>query len=619
MPAAWILLLLSPIARTPDNPVASFSLRDCRGQARQLDDWRSHPVMVVVFLGAECPLARLYGPRLADLAREYQPRGVAFLGIDPNEHDAPNTLAAYGRLHHISFPLLCDPDSAVATRFGAERTPEVFVLDERRVVRYRGRIDDQYDVGVHRAQAGSRDLARALDELLAGKPVSVPVTAAPGCRIARPAPPAKAGRVTYCRDVAAILQRRCQGCHRPGEIGPLSLTSYREARGWAAMIREVVEEGRMPPWGADPRFGRFANDPRLTAEEKDRLLRWIADGCPQGEAADLPAPPVFVDGWNIGTPDLVVSMPEPFRVPAEGVVEYQFIEVDLGLKEDRWVRAAEIRPGNRAVVHHCNVFLQPPGASEPQEQGALGSYCLAALAPGTPPVKLPEGMAKRIPAGWRIVFVMHYTPIGSEQTDQTRIGLRFADPQKVQKEVATKLMYDPGLCIPPGAAGHTVAQTWQINRDALLLSLFPHMHLRGKSFCYEALYADGRAEVLLHVPRWDFNWQHRYLLAEPLRLPAGTRLRCTAVYDNSRANPANPDPSAEVHAGTQSWDEMFNGYFDVALADEDRTQEAPWGQRLASVARRIFTPGVALLVVLAGGLFLVRGRVRKESQGDALG
>jgi hypothetical protein len=301
-------------------------------------------------------------------------------------------------------------------------------------------------------------------------------------------------------------------------------------------------------------------------------------------------------------------MPQPFRVPAQGVLEYQFIEVDPGFREDRWVRAAEVRPGNRAVVHHCNVFLQPPGAPGPQEQGALRSYCLAALAPGTPPLELPDGMAKRIPAGWRIVFVMHYTTIGSEQTDQTRIGLKFADPKKVKKEVATKLMYDSGLCIPAHAADYAVAQTWQVQRDVLLMSFFPHMHLRGKSFCYEALYADGRQEVLLRVPRWDFNWQHRYVLAQPLRLPAGTRLRCTAVYDNSNANPANPDPSAAVRAGTQSWDEMFNGYFDVALADEDLTQTPPWRQRLADAVRRLFSPGAALLIVLAGGLFLVRSR-----------
>jgi peroxiredoxin len=611
MRALWLSLLLSACGPTAFGgaPIANFTARDGRGQQHQLDDWRDRKLIVVVFLGVECPLAKLYGPRLADLAHAYEPHGVAFVGIDPNDQDSPAALAAYGRLHHIPFPLLCDPGSEIADRFGAERTPEVFVLDERRTVRYRGRIDDQNDVGVHRGQAGRSDLAVALDELLAGKPVSQPVTKAPGCLIGRVSAPPAAGRVTYCRDVAPILQRRCQSCHRPGEIGPLSLTSYKEARGWASMIREVVAEGRMPPWHADPKYGRFANDPSLNADEKDRLFRWIDSSCPEGDSADLPPKPAFADGWNIGVPDLVVWMPEPFTVPAEGVVEYQFIEVDPGFREDRWIAAAEIRPGNRAVVHHCNVFLQPPGAPGPQEEGSLGSYCLAAMAPGTPPLVLPEGMAKRVPAGWRLVFVMHYTTVGSVQTDQTRIGLKFADPRAIRKEVATKLMYDPDLCIPPHAADHAVAQTWQVNRDVDLLAFFPHLHLRGKSFRYEALYADGREEVLLDVPHYDFNWQHRYVLAEPKRLPAGTRLRCTAIYDNSSANLANPDPFATVRAGTQSWDEMFNGYFEVVLADQDLTQGRSWSEMMDDARRRVFRPGFALLVVLAGGLFLVRKRV----------
>jgi peroxiredoxin len=605
MHAACLPLLLSALGLT-GQPVADFTLRDARGQAHSLADVRDARLVVVVFLGTECPLARLYGPRLADLARTYGPRGVAFFGIDANSQDSLAALAAYGRRHAVPFPLLRDPGNPVADAFGAERTPEAFVLDGRRVVRYRGRIDDQYGVGVHRAQPERHDLARALDELLAGKPVSTPQTTAPGCLIGRAPAPPPAGRVTYCKDVAPILQRRCQVCHRPGEIGPLSLTSYKEARGWAGTIREVVGEGRMPPWHADPRRGKFANDPSLSAGEKERLFRWIDDDCPEGDPADLPPKPAFVDGWNIGTPDLVVSMPGPFTVPAEGVVEYQFIEVDPGFREDRWVQAAEIRPGNRAVVHHCNVFLQPPGAPEPQEQGALGSYCLAAMAPGTPPMLLPDGRAKRVPAGWRIVFVMHYTPVGSVQTDRTRIGLKFADPRKVKQEVATKLMYDLDLCIPPHAADHTVSQTWQVNQDVLLLAFFPHMHLRGKSFRYEALSADGSEEVLLDVPHYDFNWQHRYVLAEPRRLPAGTRLRCTAVYDNSAGSPANPDPSATVRTGTQSWEEMFNGYFDVVLADQDLTREPSWAERLDTLRRRLFRPGFALVAVLAGGLFLLR-------------
>jgi peroxiredoxin len=595
--------------------VGEFVLRDHRGLVRRLSDWRDRKLVVVVFLGVDCPLAKLYAPRLAELHREFSPRSVAFVAVDPNRHESPADLARYVRQHRLPFPLLRDVGHAVADSFGARRSPEAFVLDQDRAIRYRGRVDDQYAVTVRRARPSRRDLAVALEELLAGKPVSIPVTSAGGCPISR-APRAKTPpSVTYCRDVAGILQRRCQVCHRPGSVAPFALTTYAEASAWAQAVREVVDEGRMPPWGADPRHGKFANDPSLSPAEKRTLLAWVDSGCPEGERTDLPAPAKFPDGWAIGEPDLVVSMPEPFTVPAQGVIEYQYFAVDPGFTEDRWVQAAEIRPGNKAVVHHCNVFLQPPGRSDPEdlaEQGALGSYCLTMTAPGTPPLTLPPGLAKRIPAGWRIVFVVHYTAVGSVQKDQTRLGLKFADPKGVKKEVATKLMYDLDLAIPPRAAHHQVSQTWQVNADVLLLSLFPHMHLRGKSFRYVATYPDGTEEVLLDVPRWDFNWQFRYVLAEPKRLPAGTRLTCTAVYDNSADNPANPNPDVTVRAGTQSWEEMFNGYFDVCLADEDRTREDGWARALWRAAQSVCRPGVSLLLCLVGGVYLCRRRVGRR-------
>ncbi len=301
-------------------------------------------------------------------------------------------------------------------------------------------------------------------------------------------------------------------------------------------------------------------------------------------------------------------------MPAEGAIEYVYIRVDPGFREDRWIRAAEIMPGNRAVLHHCNIYLQPPGIDDPEDlrsQGKLGSYALTVTAPGTPPMILPDGMAKRIPAGWRIVFVLHYQSIGSVQKDQTRLGLTFADPKTVRQEVAMQLMFDLELSIPPGVRDHSVSRTWAINRDVELLSLFPHMHLRGKSFRYELIHPDGSEEVLLDVPRWDFNWQHRYVFATPRRVMAGSQLRCAAVYDNSADNPANPDPSATVRAGTQSWDEMFNGYFDVALADEDLTVPVPWNRVAWETAKGTCRPGVAVLMCLVGGVYLVRRRVAR--------
>jgi hypothetical protein len=288
-------------------------------------------------------------------------------------------------------------------------------------------------------------------------------------------------------------------------------------------------------------------------------------------------------------------MSRPFTVPAQGVIDYQTFEVDPGFREDRWIRGAEIRPGNRKVVHHCNVFLKAPGSGNDLDtQGELGSYCLAATTPGSPPMMLPDGMAKRVPAGWRLVFVVHYTPIGTVQTDRTSLGLLFADLKAVRKEVATNLMYDPDLRIPPHAAGHRVERSRRFDEDILLLSMFPHMHLRGKSFRYEAVYPDGRVEVLLDVPRYDFHWQNRYELAEPKRLPAGTTLLCIAHYDNSGDNPSNPDPGAIVLAGKQSWEEMFNGYYDITLADQDLTRPSGRGNAFLRTVWKGWGPALPL-------------------------
>ncbi|HJT77429.1 MAG TPA: redoxin family protein [Gemmataceae bacterium] len=614
MLAWWLPLMLMssapgqtlPEAVSAEVRAADFVLTDADGKRHPASDWRDRPLLAVVFLGVDCPLARLYAPRLAELSRAYDPRGVAFLAVDANAHDSPAELARFARENALPFPFLRDEGNAFANRLGATRTPEVFLLDARRVVRYRGRIDDQYAVGVRRAAPTRRDLADALDDLLAGRPVRRPRTTATGCAIDRARRAADGGPITYCRDVAPVLNKHCVSCHRPGQIAPFSLLTYRDAADWAETIRDVVRQRRMPLWYADPHYGRFANDPSLSDEERRLLDGWVAAGVPEGNPADLAPPPTFPGQWSIPGPDWVVSIPQPVTVPAEGVMDYQLIEVDPGFREDRWVRAVEIRPGNRAVVHHCNVYLLPPGSHDAAAQGELGSVLLAATTLGTPPLVLPDGMAKRVPAGWKFLFVLHYTPVGTVQTDRTSMGLTFADPATVRKEVATRILLDDALCIPPGCPDHRVEKFCRMERDVLLLALFPHMHLRGRSFRYEATYPDGRTEILLDVPRYDFAWQDRYVLAEPKRLPAGTVLRGIAHYDNSADNPANPDPAATVRAGPQNTDEMFNGYYEVALADQDLTRPPALGERT-----RLMGLGAAV-AILGGALLLLRfaGRLR---------
>ncbi|SIO67412.1 Peroxiredoxin [Singulisphaera sp. GP187] len=592
--------------------VADFALDREPGEVRPLGDESNRRLVCVVFLRAGCPVAELYATPLAGLADRFQPRGVRFIGVSVDEEDGPAELARYATEHGIKFPLLSDRGELVA-QLGATRTPEVVVLDDQRRIRYRGRIDDRYAVGSRRDEARSHDLIAALDDLLEGREVGRPETEAVGCPIPRPTAGLKpAGtEVTYCRDVAPILERRCVSCHRSGQIGPFSLTTYRGAARRAGAITEAVESGRMPPWHADPRYGKFANDGRLTDHEKRMLLDWAQGGCPEGDSADLPKPVAYPAGWRIPEPDLVVSMPAPFTVPAQGVVEYQTFEVDPGFREDRWIRAAEIRPGNRKVVHHCNVFLKAPGSHDFADSlGELGSYCLTTTTPGAPPSVFPAGMAKRIPAGWRIVFVVHYSPIGTVQVDRTSLGLRFADPATVKQEVATNLMFDLELRIPPHAANHRVEHTRRFERDVVLLAMFPHMHFRGKSFRYQAIFPDGRVETLLDVPRYDFQWQNSYELAEPKRLPAGTTLRCIAHYDNSKDNPANPDPNATVLAGPQSWEEMFNGFYDIALADQDLTRPLTRVEVLSVAAKRYSWPLVSLLACAAWSLHLWTKRNR---------
>jgi peroxiredoxin/mono/diheme cytochrome c family protein len=557
-------------------PLPDFELRDAADVPHRLSAVAKNRPVVVVFFGVDCPMANLYAPRLNELAGRFPPGAVTVLAIDPNRGDDGPALAAFAREHRLTFPLLRDPDGRVAALFGATRSPHAFLLDASHRVRYRGRIDDQYGpVGKNRGAPTREDLVEAVRDVLAGRPVSVPVTECAGCFLSKPRPTAAPPRVTYSRDIAPILEANCRVCHRPGEVGPFALLSYADAAHHAETIAEVVANGTMPPWHAHPAHGRFRNARQLSDDQKRLIAEWVRAKCPEGDP--LPAvesPPS--GGWHIGPPDVVFRTPTEFAVPAEGVLAYQHFVIETGFADDVWVNAFEVRPGNRRVVHHCSVFLHAPGATgtdEFFETGALGSFFLGGFAAGTGPVQLPPGMAKRIPAGWRLHVVMHYTPVGTPQTDRTEIGLRLLDAGAVRKEVATKILFVEDLAIPPGAADYRAERTWTAPADVLLLSLFPHMHLRGKSFRYTAEYPDGTSEILLDVPRYDFNWQHWYELAEPKRLPAGTVLRCAAVYDNSSGNPFNPDPSATVVTGEQTQDEMFNGYFDIALADQDLPAE----------------------------------------------
>ena len=556
----------SEVEAAPTDSISDFTLRDFRGKEHGLKEAAGEKATVVVFLGTDCPLARLYGPRLASLAEEFADRGVAFLAIDSNRQDTLEKLEHYARVHGLVFPLLKDPGNTVADLFGAERTPEAFLLDNERKVRYRGRIDDQYGVGFSRKQVENRFLADAITSLLAEKAIERSFVEPVGCYIGKVSKKTPAGELTYSKHVAPILNAHCVECHREGEIGPFPLTNYEEVVGWADTIREVIEDGRMPPWHADPAHGSFRNDKRLDKASRETLFAWIDDGAAEGDRDDLPAAPEFAEGWRIPHPDVVFPTLRPIDVPAEGTVPYKYAVVDPFFEEDKWIRAAEARPENRAVVHHIVLFFVPPDARRGLNQELAFANSIATYAPGMPPTVYPEGAAKFVPAGSKLVFQLHYTPNGSPQRDRSYAGLIFAEKDDVQHRVRSHLAGNFRFAIPPGAPAHEVRATYRFDEDRRLLSLFPHMHLRGKSFRYEAVFPDGRREVLLDVPRYDFNWQNTYVFDEPRAMPRGTTLRCIAEFDNSEKNLANPDPTQTVRWGEQTWEEMMIGAFDTIPA-----------------------------------------------------
>jgi peroxiredoxin len=549
------------VVPAPGAKVSGFSLKDIHRRPRSLDDYKDKKAVVVAFLDTECPLSNLYVPTLIGLHKQYADKGVQFVAIFASNQDTFIRVSAHAQEREVPFPVLKDFDQKVLDGFGAKRTPEVFLLDAGRVIRYHGRIDDQYGIGFRREKPTRHDLKDAIDELLAGKDITTSRTEVSGCVIERAKKMPVKEEVTYTKHVAPIMQKRCQECHRPDEIGPFPLLTYDDAKKRAGRIREALVEQRMPPWYADPRHGKFLNDRRLPQEELDTLLAWIDNGTVKGDDKDLPPPVKFVKGWKIGEPDKIYTMEKEFKVPAAGVLNYQRFTVDPGLKEDAWIQASECRPGNRAVVHHILVYVLAPGKTNPYSADGTAAT-LAGWAPGDMPAIYPPGTARLIPAGSKLMFEVHYTPNGTEQTDRSSVGVIFAKkPPEYHAE--TNILANLMVRIPPKQANVKGEITYTFPEDALVLSFMPHMHLRGTSAKYVAVYPDGKRETLLSVPDYDFSWQSVYRFAEPLKIPKGTKLIWTGHWDNSADNPRNPDPTKEVRWGLQTWDEMQNGWMDV--------------------------------------------------------
>lgn len=402
--------------------------------------------------------------------------------------------------------------------------------------------------------------------------------------------------VTFTKDVLPVLQKNCQTCHRPGEVAPMSFLSYESTRPWAKAIKGAVMTKKMPPWYADTHVGKFSNDRSLSQAEIDTLVAWSDQGAKQGDPKDAPKPVDFVEGWRIGKPDVVFTMETAFNVPASGTIDYQYIIVPTGFTEDKYVQMAEARPGDRGVVHHIIAFIREPGnpwlreakpgvpfvpmeeARKAQREAAAGvkrnrgegggfgltGDMLAGYAPGTVPDVMLPGQSKLIKAGSDLVLQIHYTANGKPATDISKVGLVFCK-DKPNVRVLSLAATTANFAIPPGDPNYRVDAKIQLQQDATLVNLLPHMHFRGKDFEYRVIYPTGEHETLLKVPNYDFGWQLTYDLATPRLLPAGTIIECTAHFDNSANNKYNPDPTKEVHFGEQSWEEMMFGFFDVAV------------------------------------------------------
>jgi hypothetical protein len=548
--------------------VADFEFSVQGGSSGRLHDASRSGLTVIAFTSTSCPLSRKYLPTLVQLHRDFAPRGVRFILVNSGAADETQDMQAAAARFESQIEYVFDKDSRFAGHLGATSTTDVFVLNGACTVLYHGAIDDQYGFGYSIDAPRHTYLRDALNAALERRPILVSATAAPGCRLEPKLAASAVAEITWHNQIARLLQRHCVECHREGGVGPFKLDTYEDAVAHAPMIRDVVNQGSMPPWFAADAQAKspWINDRSLATAEKQQLLNWLDRGTPAGDPRQSPAARTFPDGWLIGQPDAVFEFAQPVPIKATGTMPYQNILVDTHLDEDHWVQAIEVRPGNPSVVHHVLVFVQ--GADEadgPRDDAAdeRGGYW-GIYVPGNSTLVYPDGYAKRISKGARLRFQMHYTPNGTLTEDSTRIGLVYAK-QEPRHEVRVAGIVNRGFRIPAGVDNHPVVGSIRnLPQDVQVLAFLPHMHLRGKAARYE-LISNGESRALLDIPHYDFNWQLLYRYAEPLTVRAGETLQFTAWYDNSSRNPANPDPTKEVRWGPQTFDEMHLGYVEYVV------------------------------------------------------
>ncbi len=592
-----------PASGAVGGTVRPFTVRQPDGGTVTLPEhYKDAKAVVVVFFGFDCPIAKSYVTPLGDLAKAYADKGVTVVGVCPDEGAAEvkKQVAAFA----VGFPVFADPDLKAMRELGAKRVPEAFVLDAKGVIRYRGRVDDGWlTPGKQNPRTPVPNLKNAVEEVLAGKAVTVPETPVVGCPIGtpekvKPVPPTGA-KVTFYKDVMPVLQNRCQECHRPGEVGPFSLLTYKQAVRWGDLIKDYTASRAMPPWR--PAGGpEYLRDRRMPKAEIELLAAWVDAGCPEGDPKQAPPEKAFAGAeWQLGKPDLIVEMPDEFHLGPTGPDHFRAVVMKTGLTEDKMIVAYEVKPGNPQIVHHTINYFDTTGQASKLEQAEQdrkkdpkesdrGPGYTAAMGIGFIPLRpsaiggiggwtpglrgftLPAGTGYHLPKKSDIVVQMHYHRNGKAEKDRTKIGLYFAKDPKALKPLQALVV--PGLVsptdefkpfgtIPAGKSEFVVRGRVVAEQDCTIYSVLPHMHMLGKSVKVTMTPPGGQERLLVDIPDWDYNWQESYFFKEPIAVKTGTVFEVSAVFNNAASNPSNPNsPPKDVKQGQQTTDEMLFGF-----------------------------------------------------------
>jgi hypothetical protein len=563
-------------------------LQGVRGKSLNLHDLVRRKAIVAVFVSFDCPVSLGYVETLNELIRRYGPKKVAFLAICSGSEEASD-LARQAKEAKLDLPLFRDPHGEATRALGARIVPEAFVLDKDFTLRYHGRIDDGYASRLKKKPAASReDLRLALEEVLAGRSVRVSQTEPIGCPIRADKPRKATGKVTFYRDVLPILQKRCQSCHRPGEIGPFSLTSYQQAVRWADDIKQYTKKRWMPPWKPAGAY-EFVGERKMTDKEIATLAAWVDGGTPQGDPRHAPAPAKFPRGWELGKPDLILEPKEDMIIGASGPDVFRSFVFSPELDEDKYVVAYEVRPGNPRVVHHTLHLLDDRGRArrleerernrtkKPGERDRGPGYSsrmgpgffppsgdFGGWAPGLRPYYFPDDVAFHLPKGNDLVVQVHYHRTGRVEKDRTRIGLYFSRKPST-KPIQGVIIPGLFLSIPAGVENYRVQGSVWLAQDCHLVTIMPHMHLLGKRIKITMTPPSaGKPITLVSIDEWDYNWQETYYFKKPVPVKAGTRFTVEGVYDNSAGNPNNPsNPPRRVFIGEETTNEMCFGFLGV--------------------------------------------------------